>query len=70
MEPTAFTVDDLARLLREAEVAHGEFERSAGHVDANWPDWYAAYIFPRMPACIDYSEDPEKLPSTEPYLGE
>jgi hypothetical protein len=38
----------LAVLLREAERAHGDFERSLGHRDADWPDWYAAYIAERL----------------------
>ena len=31
--------------LRRAEVAHGEHEkRTGGGRDANWPEWYAAYM--------------------------
>jgi catechol 2,3-dioxygenase-like lactoylglutathione lyase family enzyme len=36
--------NDLASALRRAEAAHGEHERRAGQRDANWPDWYAAYM--------------------------
>ena len=39
----------LARLLREAEKAHGEYERSLGHYDPDWPDWYAQYLIDRLP---------------------
>jgi catechol 2,3-dioxygenase-like lactoylglutathione lyase family enzyme len=36
---------DLASALRRAETAHGEHEkRMGGQRDANWPDWYAAYM--------------------------
>ena len=38
----------LAVLLREAERAHGDYEKSLGRRDDNWPDWYAAYIAPRL----------------------
>lgn len=38
----------LAVLLREAEKAHGDFEKSLGHRDDDWPDWYAAYIAERL----------------------
>jgi hypothetical protein len=42
----------LAVLLREAERAHGEFEKSLGHRDDEWPDWYAAYIAQRLSADV------------------
>jgi len=35
---------DLASALRRAEAAHGEHEKRTGQRDANWPDWYAAYM--------------------------
>lgn len=38
----------LAELLREAERAHGDYERTLGHRDDDWPDWYAAYIAERL----------------------
>lgn len=38
----------LAALLREAERAHGDYEKSLEHRDADWPDWYAAYIAQRL----------------------
>jgi len=38
----------LAVLLREAERAHGDYEKSLGHPDADWPDWYAAFIAKRL----------------------
>ncbi len=38
------SASDLASALRRAEAAHGEHEKRIGQRDANWPDWYAAYI--------------------------
>jgi catechol 2,3-dioxygenase-like lactoylglutathione lyase family enzyme len=36
---------DLSAALRRAATAHGEHEkRDGGRHDANWPDWYAAYM--------------------------
>jgi catechol 2,3-dioxygenase-like lactoylglutathione lyase family enzyme len=35
---------DLASAFRRAEAAHGEHEKRTGERDANWPDWYAAYM--------------------------
>jgi catechol 2,3-dioxygenase-like lactoylglutathione lyase family enzyme len=42
---TAFaTVADLSDAMRRASAAHGEHETRTGQADANWPDWYAAYM--------------------------
>jgi catechol 2,3-dioxygenase-like lactoylglutathione lyase family enzyme len=42
---TSFSsINDLASALRRAEAAHGEHEKRLGQRDANWPDWYAAYL--------------------------
>ena len=38
------STSDLANALRRAEAAHGEHEKRTGQRDANWPDWYAAYM--------------------------
>ncbi|HET8728154.1 MAG TPA: VOC family protein [Alphaproteobacteria bacterium] len=35
---------ELAAALSRAEAAHGEHEKRTGQRDANWPDWYAAYM--------------------------
>jgi catechol 2,3-dioxygenase-like lactoylglutathione lyase family enzyme len=35
---------ELASAFRRAEAAHGEHEKLIGQGDANWPDWYAAYM--------------------------
>lgn len=36
---------ELASALRRASAAHEEHQRRIGRQDANWPDWYAQYIF-------------------------
>jgi len=42
---TTFTsANDLASAMRRAAAAHGEHEKRNGRHDANWPDWYAAYM--------------------------
>jgi catechol 2,3-dioxygenase-like lactoylglutathione lyase family enzyme len=42
---TSFTsASDLASALRRAAAAHGKHEERTGEADANWPDWYAAYM--------------------------
>lgn len=42
---TSFSsVRDLAGAMRRAEAAHGEYEKRTGQRDADWPDWYAAYM--------------------------
>jgi catechol 2,3-dioxygenase-like lactoylglutathione lyase family enzyme len=38
------SASDLASALRRAEAAHGEHEKRSGQRDANWADWYAAYM--------------------------
>lgn len=39
---------ELAVLLREAEQAHGLYEKSLGHADDDWPTWYAKYILKKL----------------------
>jgi catechol 2,3-dioxygenase-like lactoylglutathione lyase family enzyme len=41
---TFASANDLASAMRRAAAAHGEHEKSNEQRDANWPDWYAAYI--------------------------
>jgi catechol 2,3-dioxygenase-like lactoylglutathione lyase family enzyme len=43
-DTTFASANDLAQALRRAEAAHGEHEKRTGQRDANWSDWYAAYI--------------------------
>jgi hypothetical protein len=42
------TVDELADLLRDAEKAHAEYEKSLGRSDADWPTWYAKYVLDNL----------------------
>lgn len=42
------TVDQLAALLHEAELAHGEHEKTLGHRDEEWPRWYADYMLKKI----------------------
>jgi hypothetical protein len=46
MAPGTVNKEDLARLLREAEEAHGRYERDelGGERDEQWADWYADYV--------------------------
>jgi hypothetical protein len=42
------TTERLTRLLREAERAHGAFEKELGRPDEDWPRWYARYILDHL----------------------
>ena len=41
---TFASANDLASAMRRAAAAHGKHEKRNGQYDANWPDWYAAYM--------------------------
>jgi catechol 2,3-dioxygenase-like lactoylglutathione lyase family enzyme len=41
---TFASANDLASAFRRAAAAHGEHEKRIGQSDANWADWYAAYM--------------------------
>jgi catechol 2,3-dioxygenase-like lactoylglutathione lyase family enzyme len=41
---TFASADDLASAIRRAAAAHGDHKKSNGQRDANWSDWYAAYM--------------------------
>jgi len=41
---TFASVADLMNALKRAAAAHGEHEKRTGGPDANWPEWYAAYM--------------------------
>jgi catechol 2,3-dioxygenase-like lactoylglutathione lyase family enzyme len=41
---TFASANQLASAFRRAEAAHGEHEKRTGLRDANWADWYAAYM--------------------------
>jgi catechol 2,3-dioxygenase-like lactoylglutathione lyase family enzyme len=38
------SANDLASAIRRAAAAHGEHEKRDGQRNANWPNWYAAYM--------------------------
>ncbi len=42
------TQEQLAQLLRDAEKAHGAYERTLGHRDDDWPTWYAGYMLRKL----------------------
>jgi catechol 2,3-dioxygenase-like lactoylglutathione lyase family enzyme len=44
---TYTSTSDLATALRRAEAAHGQYEKEKlqGQRDADWPSWYAQYMF-------------------------
>ena len=42
------TKENLEKLLREAEKAHGEYEQKLGQKDDNWPSWYAEFIVKKL----------------------
>ena len=48
MAEVQVTRERLAELLREAEHAHGEYERELGRRDEDWPAWYAGFILERL----------------------
>ena len=41
---TFASANDLASTMRRAAAAHSEHEKRNGQRDANWPDWYVAYM--------------------------
>ena len=48
MDTSGLTRERLADLLREAERAHGEYEKELGQRDEDWPSWYAGYILEQL----------------------
>jgi hypothetical protein len=38
------SLKDLAAAMRRAEAAHGEYEKTLGHRDDDWPVWYADFM--------------------------
>ena len=46
MADTDLTKEELTRLLREAEKAHGQYEKEelGGERDEEWAAWYAEFI--------------------------
>jgi hypothetical protein len=64
MDGEHLTQERLAELLREAERAHGEYERQLGHRDDDWPTWYAGYIV----AKLQRRTAPDATPTAEDTL--
>ena len=48
MDVSELTVERLADLLREAERAHGAYEKELGRPDDDWPSWYAGHILEQL----------------------
>jgi hypothetical protein len=48
MTVEGLTEDELAQLLRDAEQAHAEYERTTGERDEDWPRWYARWLLERL----------------------
>ena len=48
MAQEELTKEQLTALLREAEKAHAEYEKSLGRRDDDWPAWYAGFIFEKL----------------------
>ncbi len=42
------TKEELTRLLREAEQAHGQYEKELGERHADWAPWYAEFILAKL----------------------
>lgn len=42
------TKSGLEKLLRAAEEAHVEHEKTLGHRDQDWPAWYAEFIIKEL----------------------
>ena len=40
--------EELAQLLRDAEKAHGAYERALGRRDDDWPTWYAGFMLRKL----------------------
>jgi hypothetical protein len=47
-DPGGLTVEELARLLTEAEKAHADYEHGLGRRDEDWPTWYARHILDQL----------------------
>jgi hypothetical protein len=42
------TKEELTRLLREAEQAHGRYEKELGERHEDWAPWYAEFIVEKL----------------------
>lgn len=48
MNANEISAEQLTQLLREAEAAHGEYEKKLGRRDDDWPAWYARFIVDKL----------------------
>lgn len=48
-ETITLTIEQLRQALVDAQHKHHIYEKSIGKVDADWPAWYAQYIFSFYP---------------------
>jgi hypothetical protein len=64
----AITAEELAEALREAEAAHGEYERGLGRPDPDWPTWYARFIVDQLQQPRGIGLDAEDLRVLEAAL--
>jgi hypothetical protein len=48
MKKEELTKEALTSLLKEAEMAHAEYEYALGHRDDDWATWYAGFIIDRL----------------------
>jgi hypothetical protein len=51
------SASDLANAMRRAEAAHSVHEKSLGHRDENWSEWYAEYMAAEQAGTI-YRNEP------------
>ena len=64
----AITAEELAAQLREAETAHGAYERELGKPDPDWPSWYARFVVERLDQPRGIGLDAEDLRIVEAAL--
>lgn len=43
------TVTQLAQLLKDAEIAHEDYRKTAEGAGSDWAHWYAEYILSQLP---------------------
>jgi hypothetical protein len=61
------TEEQLRQALIAAQQAHHLYEKATGKVDADWPAWYAQYIFAYYPKME--GDDPHALSRMEDEGG-
>lgn len=48
MNKEQITKEELTRLLKEAEKAHAEYEKTLGSRDEDWAAWYAEFLIKKL----------------------